>query len=262
LSNLVNTTPRIVAAIPAYNEEYFIGTVVTNSKKYVSQVVVIDDGSTDGTSPTAIANGALVLRHETNGGYGKAIRHCFDMAREDNVDILVTLDGDGQHNPAEIPRLVGPILRREADLVIGSRFLKSPQVTFKNQQTDMPRYRKFGINIITGLFNVGSKTRVSDAQSGFRAYNRTVLDSISLTETGMAVSVEILVKARDKGFTIYEVPISCNYQLNRHSLNPIYHGLTVALAVISLRFQTLLYKLNAKNRYQKSRYERESGRFS
>lgn len=243
--NPANTQPKIIVAIPAYNEAHFIVGIVTNAKRYASQIIVVDDGSTDGTRQAADASGALVLRHEMNEGYGISIRHCFKSARENNADILVTIDGDGQHNPAEIPKLIDPILRGEADLVIGSRFHKSPQGTPISLQTGMPRYRKLGIAIINWLFNIGSRVKVSDAQSGFRAYSRSVFDNMVLTERGMAISVEILEKAREKGAIFKEVSICCNYELNSHSLNPLSHGLTVALSLIRLRFKTLLGKLRA-----------------
>jgi len=201
---------------------------------------VIDDGSTDGTSQAASASGALVLSHRVNRGYGEAIRHCFEAAKENGGDVLVTLDGDGQHDPSEIPMLVAPILKDEANLVIGSRFLKAAPGTRK---TNIPRYRRFGIAIITMLFNLGSKARVSDAQSGFRAYDRRILDTISLTETGMGVSVELITKAIERGFTIREVPISCNYHSGSSTLNPAYHGLAIAFALVKLRFQGLLHRL-------------------
>ena len=239
----LNRTPKVIAAIPAYNEERFIGSVVLVAKKYVSQVIVVDDGSTDNTRQAASASGALVLSHGENKGYGEAIRHCFETAKENGVDVLVTLDGDSQHDPAEIPILVAPILKGEANLVIGSRFLKSVQGT---RQTNMPRYRKFGIAIITGLFNIGSKVRVSDAQSGFRAYSRRILDTVSLTEKGMGVSVEVIVKAREKGLIIQEVPISCSYHSRSSTLNPVYHGLAVTLAVVKLRSKSLLGRLIRK----------------
>src|SRR5512133_2588974 len=113
----------IIAAIPALNEETAIGSVVLRTKKYVDDVYVIDDGSTDATSIIAKLAGAHVIRHETNLGKGIGIRDAFLKAREMDADILVCLDGDGQHNPDEIPRLLDPIKNDQADMVIGSRFL-------------------------------------------------------------------------------------------------------------------------------------------
>ena len=109
------------------------------------------------------------------------------------------------------------------------------QPTLQTQGTPIPGYRKFGINVITWLYNLGSKAKVSDAQSGFRAYTRKVLDAFSLTEKGMGISVEVIIKARKKGFSIKEVPITCLYHSQGSSLNPVAHGLGVAFTVVKLR---------------------------
>lgn len=235
-----NKKPKIIVAIPAFNEEHSVGNVVVNAKKYASQVIVVDDGSTDGTSEAAVKSGAQVLRHEINQGYGISIKDCFKNARSNDDDILVTIDGDGQHDPLEIPKLLDPILKGEAGLVIGSRFLKSSQNHLIFRQGEIPGYRKFGIRFITGLLNIGSKIKVTDAQSGFRAYSKNVFNNITLSEQGMAVSIEILIKAQNKGIVFKEVPISCSYELNSHSLNPLHHGFMVAMSVIKLRFKGLL----------------------
>jgi len=223
--------PTIVAAIPCLNTESFIGDVVSRARKYVDQVIVINDGSHDGTAKAAEAVGALVINHDRNRGYGEAVKACFEMAKANSVDILVTLDGDGQHNPDEIPKVVALILNDGADIVIGSRFL--------GNQTNMPRYRRLGIKLITFLFNFGSKVKVHDAQSGFRAYSKQTLNTISVTEAGMSISVEMLIKARADGLKIREVATSCQYHPSSSSMNPVIHGLMVALSVVRLRLKRL-----------------------
>ena len=236
--------PKIVASIPCYNEERFIGDVIHETKQYVDQVIVIDDGSHDGSVQTAIDAGALIVNHGENRGYGEAIKSCFNMAKLSGADILVTIDGDNQHRPEEIPTILVPIIKGEADMVIGSRLMSKSQVEYqKSQKGSMPIYRKFGINVITFLCNLGSKTKISDAQSGFRAYRRDIIDKIALQENGMGVSVELLLKAVDKGFTIKEVPISCSYHAESSTQNPVRHGLGVALTAIRLRFRSLFYRL-------------------
>ena len=122
-----NSRLKVVAAIPCFNTERLIADVVSGAKKYADQVIVIDDGSHDGTAGAARAAGALVISHGTNKGYGESIKSCFEAAKANAADILVTLDGDGQHNSDDIPKLVTPILNKEADLVIGSRFLPPSQ---------------------------------------------------------------------------------------------------------------------------------------
>ena len=225
--------PRIMAAIPCYNEERFIGDLVLQTRRLVDQVIVVNDGSQDGTSLAAKEAGALVVDHGSNKGYGEAINSCFQAARKTDTDILVTLDGDNQHTPDEITALIGPIVRGEADIVIGSRLLK------ESPQTNMRRYRRLGIRMITWLCNVGSPVKVTDSQSGFRAYRRSVLESVTLTDRRMGASVEMLIKARKKGFIICELPITCRYHSESSKQNALSHGLGVVLAVIMFRLRNM-----------------------
>jgi len=229
------TRPRIVAGIPAYNEEQFIAEVVRKARRFADEVIVVDDGSRDGTSEAAKAAGAVVINHGVHKGYGESIKSCFEVMKLNTADVLVVLDGDGQHDPDDIPQLLAPIFSGEADVVVGSRFLGG--------QTNMPRYRKFGIKVITFLCNFGSRVKVSDAQSGFRAYSKKVLDTLTITGSGMGASAEVLIKIREKGFSIKEVPIRCLYHSKGSTLNPVIHGLGVALTVVKLRIKNFLRKL-------------------
>lgn len=227
--------PRIIVAIPAHNEEQFIAEVVLKAREFADEVIVVDDGSTDKTARIAKAVGAVVIRHKVRRGAGGATKSCFEATKAKGADVLVTLDGDAQHEPAEISKLVAPILSGEVDLVIGSRFLGG--------QGNMPRYRQFGIKVITWLFNFGSRVKVSDAQSCFRAYGEKALHSLSATEEGFGFSIELLVQARQKGFTLTEVPIRCIYHSGSHSANPVIHGLGVAFTVLKLRLGRLFRRL-------------------
>ncbi len=218
---------KVIAAIPCHNEESYIGDVVDGSLRHADAVIVVDDGSTDGTARGAETGGASVVRHPKNQGPGAAVATCFLAALEAGAGVVVTLDGDGQHNPDEIPLLSAPILEGQADIAIGSRFLDGGCA--------VPLYRRFGIGVITWLYNAGARGRLRDSQSCFRAYSRRLLEEIPLTETGFGFSVEILIEARRRGYRIVEVPISCVYHQDSHSLNPLYHGLTVALKVLRLR---------------------------
>jgi len=233
--NLNKSQLVLIAAIPCLNEEQFIKDIVTRTRRYVDKVIVIDDGSTDNTSKVAKDAGAEVIRHGTRQGAGAATRSAFEAAKTCGADVMVTLDGDGQHNPDEIPQVLAPILHGEADLVIGSRFLQPAQQTQETQRTNIRRYRKFGIDVITWLYNFGSRIKVSDSQSCFRAHSRKLLDAINITESGFSFSVEVLIKSRRRGLVIAEAPISCVYHSQGSSLNPVAHGLGVAFAVIKLR---------------------------
>ncbi|MFQ6052521.1 MAG: glycosyltransferase family 2 protein, partial [Candidatus Hydrothermarchaeota archaeon] len=136
----------IVAALPAYNEEIAIGSVILRARKHADKVIVVDDGSEDNTAEIAELAGAIVFKHERNMGYGAAIRSCFRKARELNADILVTIDADGQHDPSEIPKLIEPIQKGEADVVIGSRFLSK-------QKYPIPLYRLLGMKVLDKTTN-------------------------------------------------------------------------------------------------------------
>ena len=229
-NDAIRSEPRIVAAIPCHNEEPFISDIVRMAREHVHHVVVIDDGSSDGTSAAAEAAGATVVQHQDNKGPGMAYKSCFEAARSLGADVLITLDGDGQHRPEELPRVLAPLLSEEADLVIGSRFLEDYEV---------PRYRKFGIDVITWLYNLGSPVKVVDAQSCYRGYSQRALDSLQVTESGFGFSVELLVQAREQGLVIREVPISCIYHSASHSINPVVHGVGVALMVVKHRIKGL-----------------------
>jgi len=237
--SLQRSKPKIIAAIPCYNTEPSIGDVVLSAKKHVDRVLVIDDGSGDGTEEVAKEAGAMVVSHGANRGYGKAIKTCLREAETNAADILVVMDGDGQHNPQEIPLLLEPLLKGEAQMVIGSRFL--------TDKVNMPYYRKFGIGVITFLFNLGSRTKVSDTQSGFRAYSKEIIESFLLSEEGMSISIESLEEARRNGVIIKEVPVSCAYAPSTVNLNAIRHGLNVAFSVVRIRLKRIFISRNNKD---------------
>jgi glycosyltransferase involved in cell wall biosynthesis len=115
--------PKVILAIPAYNEEVAIGSVVARSKKYVDKVIVVDDGSKDHTVEIAKLVGAEVVSHKVNGGYGAAIKTCFEAAKANCADAMIIIDADGQHNPDDIPTLINEMVTRKSDIVIGSRFV-------------------------------------------------------------------------------------------------------------------------------------------
>ncbi|MGI0088439.1 MAG: glycosyltransferase family 2 protein [Nitrosotalea sp.] len=210
-----------LVCIPAYNEEKTIADIVKHSLKYCDKVIVCDDGSTDKTASIAKENGAIVISHKKNEGYGASIITLFDRTRQENADIMVTIDGDGQHNPDQISLLVNTLQENNVDVVIGSRFLD------KNSKT--PGYRKQGIKIITSAANFGSDFKVSDAQSGFRAYSKRAIESIHPTETGMAVSTEILLKISNKGLSVAEVPITISYNGETSTQSSVPHGIAVLM---------------------------------
>ena len=224
--------PRIVVAIPCYNTAPFIADIVGKARQYADEVIVVDDGSSDGTAEVAKAAGASIVIHERNMGYGGSIRSCFSAARQNNADILVIIDGDAQHDPMEIPSVVKPALDGVADIVIGTRF--------SDIRNNMPGYRRFGIQVINLIYNLGVSVKTSDSQSGFRAYTRKALDTIEPTANGMDVSVQTLVAARRKGLRMKDVPITCKYHSASSTLHPIIHGIGVAWGVVRFRISGCL----------------------
>jgi glycosyltransferase involved in cell wall biosynthesis len=224
---------EITIGIPAYNEEKNIASIIIKLKKIANKIIVCNDGSTDLTASIAENLGANVINHSKNLGYGAAIRSIFHKAKELNSDILVTFDADGQHRIEDIQTVVKPIINNEADIVIGSRFL--------SDNTKIPSHRKFGINVITKITNASIHEKLTDSQSGFRAYNNKVLSEISLAESGMGVSTEILIKASSKDFKIAEVPITILYEGKTSTYNPVSHGASVVFS--TMKFTSIEHPL-------------------
>ena len=215
---------KITIGIPAYNEEKQLPKILPKLMEITDSIIVCDDGSTDRTSTIAKEFGAKVVKHEKNCGYGAALKSIFKMASDINSDVLVTFDADGQHRIEDIDKVLQPIKDGESDIVIGSRFL--------NDNNEVPRYRKFGIKIITQVTNASMKKNFTDSQSGFRAYKKQVLENIVLTEQGMGISTEILIKASEKNFRITEIPIKILYEGDTSTHNPVSHGTSVLISTI------------------------------
>ena len=215
---------KITIGIPAYNEEKNIAKIITKLKKITDSIIVCDDGSSDMTSEIAKNLGVIVISHKKNMGYGAAIRTIFEKSAEIGSDILVTFDADWQHRIEDVSRVLHPLENSEADIVIGSRFL--------GKQSNVPNYRKLGIKVITQVTNSSIKTKLTDSQSGFRAYSKQVLSKISLSEIGMGISTEILIKASSEGLRITEVPITILYSGDTSTHNPVSHGTSVLFSTI------------------------------
>ena len=210
--------------LPTFNEEKNIASIIIKLRKKYDQIIVCNDGSTDLTGPIAEKMGAIVITHPKNLGYGAAIRSLLTKFMELDGDILVTFDADGQHRVEDIESVIGPIIKNKADITIGSRFL--------GKNLDMPTYRKIGIKAITNITNIGTETKLTDSQSGFRAYHKRVILDILPSEYGMGASTEILIKANKKQFRINEVPIKVLYEGNTSTHNPVSHGVSVILSTM------------------------------
>jgi len=226
---------NVTIGLPAYNEEKNIASIILKLKNKVDTIIVCNDGSTDLTGKIARELGVIVIEHEKNLGYGKSIQSIFLKAKEINSDILVTFDADGQHQIEDIQNVIEPIMKKEADIVIGSRFLE------KDVKDVVPGYRKLGIKAITKLTNISVNKKLTDSQSGFRAYNNKIINEIYPTDQGMGISTEILIKASQKKFLIVEVPIKISYEGNTSTHNPVSHGASVVFS--TLKFTSMEHPL-------------------
>jgi glycosyltransferase involved in cell wall biosynthesis len=216
---------KTVIGIPAFNEEENIAKIITKLKRLSYSIIVCNDGSSDMTREISEELGVTVINHPKNLGYGSAIRSIFTKAVELDFDILVTFDADGQHKTSDIKSVLKQIQDDNADIVIGSRFSN-------DESNEVPTYRKIGIKAITALANTTSDNKITDSQSGFRAYNKKTLNQIIPSDTGMGASTEILIKANKQNLRIIEVPITVLYQGDTSTHNPASHGASVIMSTM------------------------------
>ncbi len=206
----------ICVLIPGYNVEPTIADVVRVSRRHTAEVIVVDDGSRDGTDDAARAAGASVIRHARNLGKGAALRTGFDYVLRGMYDAVVTVDGDGQHNPADIPKLILAAETGKYDIVIGARM---------EDTQSMPRIRRWTnwatSRIVSGL----SGQAVTDSQSGFRLIRVGVLKRVRLRTTRYDIEPELLIQAARRGFRIGETPVQTIYRTERSHINPLWDTL-------------------------------------
>ncbi len=234
----ISNLPHITAIIPAYNEELTIGSVVIAASGFVDHVIVVDDGSTDHTTEIAEKAGAEVIKHTHNLGKGAALKTGFQAIK--NTEIIVTIDGDGQHNPQEIPLLTKPIEDCEADLVNGSRYLNK-------KYKGTPTYRRLGQTVLDKTTNITSGLKITDSQSGFRAFAAFTIPAFRFTKTDFSIESEMLMDAAENNFKIKEVQVGTTYNQEQkngkiHTQNPVSHGLSVFIKLLQdMEFRRPLY---------------------
>lgn len=200
---------------------------MTGCFNFCDNVIVCDDGSIDNTYHEAKKSGAIVLQHKTNKGKGAALKSLFEYVKNMDIDIVVTIDGDGQFIPEEIPILKKPIEEEKADIVIGYRFDSSNQI---------PKYRKFGNIVLDKMTNLAAELPFKDTQSGFRTYSKKAIQQINFNSDGFAADSEILIKASEKDLKITERKVSVLYnkELDTSTKNPISHSSDIIGSLIEL----------------------------
>lgn len=207
---------KVLVIIPAYNEESSLPRLMTELKQYRDRydVVVIDDASTDRTAQIAKSYDVPTIRLAANLGIGGAVQTGFKYAVRNNYDVAVQLDGDGQHNPVWIERLLGPIIAGEADCVIGSRYLKeNPDKEYKT-----PRIRRIGMIFSTTLLFLATGQIVTDTTSGFRALNQSVLQFFAKEYPVDHPEAEALLMLHRSNFKFKEIPVKMRGRESGHSL--------------------------------------------
>jgi len=218
----------IVVLVPAFREELTISMVVTLSRKYSDRVIVVDDGSPDRTSELATLAGAEVISMGKNQGKAAALMVGFKRCRELSPKCVVMIDGDGQMDPALIPRVAAPILSGEADLVIGSRFIGEGA-------EGIPRHRKFGQKVLNRFTNMGSKVSITDSQSGYRALSIDALRNMDIESDRYNIESDMIVHISQIGLRIAEVPITVRYDVPAgHKQKPFRHGYNVLSRIVAL----------------------------
>jgi len=193
---------KFCCIIPAYNEEKRIGEVIAGVREAIPDVIVIDDGSQDATAALAEKTGAYVIRHGQNRGKGMALRTGISHALNQGYDAVMTVDGDGQHAPAEIPKFLAAFASDKGDIIIGTRLW---------DKTAIPLYRYIPNQIGIFCISRAAGCRIDDTQSGYRLYKMEVLESVQLETTGFETETEVLIKAGKAGFRIYSMPVSAIY---------------------------------------------------
>jgi glycosyltransferase involved in cell wall biosynthesis len=200
---------EIVALIPAYNEARFIDDVVKAAARHIP-VVVIDDGSSDGTGGAAAMAGAKVIAHSRNQGKGKALLTGFDYAIGRGVDAAITLDADGQHDPDEIPLFIEAFRAGQGDIIIGKR-----------QYSQMPAKSQFGNRIGSFFLRLAMGRPVPDNQSGYRLFSRRAMQEVRPTSSRFEAEVEMLLRADFAGLTVGWVPIKTIYNEKKSHFRPV-----------------------------------------
>ena len=222
---------RIVALIPAYNAARRLPEVITGVAEHISRsdIVVVDDGSSDDTLRIAESCETVVLKHARNRGKGAALKTGFGFALTEGYDAVLTLDADGQHDPRCIPAFIQAQRQTQADIVVGSRM---------HDISTMPLHRRCSNTLTSLIISIRVGCRIPDSQSGFRWIRSSVLRAIPLKDDGYHLESELLIKARKKGARIVAVPIETIYRDEKSSIKPFRDTLRFVVLIIRSLFWT------------------------
>ena len=230
LGNIQMNTSTVSVVIPAYNEEENIGDILLRTNATLEtigvpyEIIVMDDGSVDETRLTAMKYKATVLSNGNNRGKGYALKKGIQNA---NGNILITMDADGSHRPEDIPKLLVPLLNG-ADVVFGSRFIG------KREHDSTKKLHIFGNKLFNLIIVLLTGRRVTDSQTGFRAYKKKIIKEIEITSNGYEVETELTVKSLKNGYIIHEEPITFERRKDGSShLNPLFDGIKIFKAIVS-----------------------------
>lgn len=232
-------TAKILVIIPAYNEEGNIGRVLAEFRNmnFLYDVVVVNDGSIDQTEEIVIKNQVKVISHPINLGAGAAIQTGLKYALKNKYDIVVVVDGDGQHDPKEIPSLIGAFENISADLVIGSRFLK-------NNTAQIHWVRRIGISIFSRIASMIGNYKITDTTSGFRAFNKRAIKFLAVEMPVDFPDSDMLLSLLFSGFIIVEVPVSVRQRTGGHSmytmLRSFYYPFKIIIAILAVMLRNIL----------------------
>lgn len=221
-----------IVIVPAFMEERKIGAVVRRIREYAGQVIVVDDGSSDRTAAEAAAAGARVIRHEHNQGKGAAMDTGFAFAREHDFDYVITMDADGQHDPADIPKFVEGYLRTGIPVLIGNRM---------GQTSRMPLVRRWTNRLMSWYLSRVMRQYVPDTQCGFRLYRCDVIPFVSAEAKRYAAESEMLLHIAARGIRMDAIPIAVIYGDEKSKINPFRD---------TLRFFLMIYRYHRRQEPQ------------
>jgi glycosyltransferase involved in cell wall biosynthesis len=246
------TTPRVVVVMPAYNAARTLEKTYGDlDKEQVYEVILVDDVSSDDTVEIAQHLGIKCIVHVQNRGYGGNQKTCYLEALKDGADVVVMLHPDNQYDATKVPEMVAPILRGEADLVLGSRLLGGRQATLRG---GMPIWKYVSNRFLTTCENLTFHTHMSEAHTGFRAYSRRLLQTIPflLNSDDFVFDSEVIAQTVAFGFRIKEVPVATRYFPEASSVN-FRRSVTFGLATLNVARRYLFHKWGVRRYAQFSK---------